>query len=824
MRRTTLRQLLTNPAEVYTVALPEGVRSYKVWTSSSNGGVRFSSDLTEVINGGGSVVEFDPPYDSGKVYIEAGTLFFQGAVPGVTVALEVFHDPSVPGEAGDPSLKWIPAAAAPFTIGSGPSWSAISSWFNNTDETSTLLPPGTTSDFLLAHFYKPLSTLIPSGSTITKITINLYGRIVGGGNNPNVGLSRLTMIRDGVEVGDNYVDTDGHGPAWGASERKLSYTPTIDPLWGDTWSPSDFTQPNLTNPYVQITIIQEGQEPLNEIQEADATEASAGTFTFTFDGQTTAAINYNANAAAVQAALEALSNIAPGDVIVTSSSTSIWSIEFDATYAETDVSLLTANAAGLTLSGGGSMSVSYLQSGQSKNTIYQWLCWRLNNPSAPYPYGGFTPSTEHARLGVIQFSGGATPEGHPLADPGEHLFPEGSVAAWRSGTRYWPEYNDQQYTQDIQAMWDLITTPQYPWWQQELRILDGDFIVRTGLIDRSIWAPVPAGTMQRYYEVEFTGNLAGTDMTFYEKSWVTPSMTAAQETETQNRSLCLQLYRKTYNYSNAIATLGSDQYVENYTGNTQVVGSSTWYETPSGYWVPFKSQGLKQRGGRQSTKQRVIINNTGVNGGTFTLTFKGQTTAAIAWNASAAAVDSAFEALSTVGAGGVTVTKGTLGGKTYWDIQFDGSLGTTQQPLIVATPSLTGATVFIRVTQEARLGRNEKQLVTLTGGQAGGTWGLSLNGEDTASLSITASAANVQTALENLATPGPGDFTVTGSNGGPYTVEFTGTLAETDIDLLEPINSGNDGVGFNLVVGNFGTEVAELFIRYSEIVVVFERP
>lgn len=44
---------------------------------------------------------------------------------------------------------------------------------------------------------------------------------------------------------------------------------------------------------------------------------TGGTFTLTYSTQTTAAIPWNATAAQVQAALEALSNIAPGDVFVT---------------------------------------------------------------------------------------------------------------------------------------------------------------------------------------------------------------------------------------------------------------------------------------------------------------------------------------------------------------------------------------------------------------------------------------------------------------------------------------------------------------------------
>ncbi|MFB7428788.1 hypothetical protein ACFC0K_36510 [Streptomyces hydrogenans] len=42
-----------------------------------------------------------------------------------------------------------------------------------------------------------------------------------------------------------------------------------------------------------------------------------GNFTITHSGQTTAAIAYNATAAAVQAALEALSNVNSGDIVVT---------------------------------------------------------------------------------------------------------------------------------------------------------------------------------------------------------------------------------------------------------------------------------------------------------------------------------------------------------------------------------------------------------------------------------------------------------------------------------------------------------------------------
>lgn len=77
---------------------------------------------------------------------------------------------------------------------------------------------------------------------------------------------------------------------------------------------------------------------------------TGGNFTLTFSGQTTASIAYNAAAAAVQSALEALSNIAPGDVVCAGGplpGTPV-TVTFAGVYAGTDVALMTDNDAGLT--------------------------------------------------------------------------------------------------------------------------------------------------------------------------------------------------------------------------------------------------------------------------------------------------------------------------------------------------------------------------------------------------------------------------------------------------------------------------------------------
>lgn len=78
-------------------------------------------------------------------------------------------------------------------------------------------------------------------------------------------------------------------------------------------------------------------------------------------------------------------------------------------------------------------------------------------------------------------------------------------------------------------------------------------------------------------------------------------------------------------------------------------------------------------------------------GGTFTLTYAGQTTAPIAYNATAAAVATAVQALSNVGAAGGTVAGG--GGAfpgAAITLTFGGTLG--NQPVALLTATSTGLT------------------------------------------------------------------------------------------------------------------------------------
>lgn len=85
---------------------------------------------------------------------------------------------------------------------------------------------------------------------------------------------------------------------------------------------------------------------------------------------------------------------------------------------------------------------------------------------------------------------------------------------------------------------------------------------------------------------------------------------------------------------------------------------------------------------------------------------------------------------------------------------------------------------------------NESQLISFTGVPTGGTFKLEFDDGEvsnaTANITYSAglTAATIETALEALPNVEPADVTVTGSNGGPFTVTFAGQYAGQDIAML----------------------------------------
>lgn len=105
----------------------------------------------------------------------------------------------------------------------------------------------------------------------------------------------------------------------------------------------------------------------------------------------------------------------------------------------------------------------------------------------------------------------------------------------------------------------------------------------------------------------------------------------------------------------------------------------------------FDATTLPAVSGGTDEVQTVTITGT-PTGGTFTLTFRGVTSAGIAYNASAAVVRAALEAMSTIGVGNVNVGGGP-GPGTPWTVTFINTLGRQNVPQMTASAAgLTGGT------------------------------------------------------------------------------------------------------------------------------------
>jgi hypothetical protein len=196
-------------------------------------------------------------------------------------------------------------------------------------------------------------------------------------------------------------------------------------------------------------------------------------------------------------------------------------------------------------------------------------------------------------------------------------------------------------------------------------------------------------------------------------------------------------------------------------------------------------------GGSSANEIQVISLPAGIQGGQFRLSFQNnsgatETTSPIAFDATASVVQQALEALAVVGAGNVVV-RGAAGGP--WSVEYVSALGHSDQRPLTANGSdlnRVGGAIYVEVKADgdAVAGANEVQKILLPNYVTGGTFTIDFEGQVTSPLSVFASRGQLQTALEGLANLEPGDVVVSGVNGGPYFVEFSGSRAIQSQTLL----------------------------------------
>ena len=199
------------------------------------------------------------------------------------------------------------------------------------------------------------------------------------------------------------------------------------------------------------------------------------------------------------------------------------------------------------------------------------------------------------------------------------------------------------------------------------------------------------------------------------------------------------------------------------------------------------------------------------DGGTFTLTYGGDTTAAIDYNATASAISTIINALASItSAGGVTVTSAAAGSyritfvtngvrtdftsnttplsPTIYSYIAEAQTGTasiqevvlirlqTQPACYLALPdNLPVAAITVVEERAGASGVSEIQSLTLNPIPYDGSYTITVGGDESTSLVYNSTAAEIQAALVALTAVGAGNAVVTGEFPY-YTVTFAASL------------------------------------------------
>ena len=198
-----------------------------------------------------------------------------------------------------------------------------------------------------------------------------------------------------------------------------------------------------------------------------------------------------------------------------------------------------------------------------------------------------------------------------------------------------------------------------------------------------------------------------------------------------------------------------------------------------------------------------LVNVTG-NSGTFTLSYNGQTTVPLAFNATPLQVQAALQVLSSISPNNVNnnfnvSVAGSPGAVPDRLRRAFSGVGQSVSNLVAAGSGGAAVTVLQTDTSDT-----DVQFINVSGST--GTFVLAFNGMTTAALPTSATAAQVQSALQSLATIGAGNVLVAGS-AGSYSVDFIGSFSGRGQTLLPLVTNGSGGALSTVVQGASTTAV-----------------
>ena len=552
-----------------------------------------------------------------------------------------------------------------------------------------------------------------------------------------------------------------------------------------------------------VTTTVGGRTRSNEIQSFSLFNATGGTFTLTFNGQTTSSIAAGATAATVQTALEALSNLAPGDLTVAKVGDT-WTVTFTGAYLETNVPVIGVNYSGLT-GGTCEVVVTPVQTGVLPINAVQVvslpgtptggtavlsldgvsttaLAFSANaatcQAAAEAAWGAGCVSCSGSTLtaGItftFQGSLGGTPlslivgDGSSLTG-GATLLSMSTVTAGVAGTstsKKWALSGDPA-TADSNGRtgWQFILVVD-GWighdWTTSLLSYDDDLATIQTAVENMFRDGMDAG------DPAFPGAGNVTVSGSLDNSWVSGGLTVTFGGHLHSLPITITLFKP----SSTLAT-----------NNANVTHTATTLATGAG-----------------GTNEKQRLTQTGSSANSFRLQFGGETSALIPYGSTAAVIEDTLVKVSTLGMTGqnglrpagvvtddndtplsrlhtanVTCTGGPLGTAPVDLLFVSGGLQSTNVAQIVALEAATEVQTVESVVGVP--GVSAVQSIALTGNPWGGTFPLTYAGQTTSGLAPTVTAAAMQSALEALSNLVPTDVAVTGS--GPWVVTFNPLLGD----------------------------------------------
>jgi hypothetical protein len=513
---------------------------------------------------------------------------------------------------------------------------------------------------------------------------------------------------------------------------------------------------------------------------------TAGTFRLSYAGQSTSSLAYNATPAAVLAALADLPSIGEGNATVSGTAGVSYTIVINnltsALTATTDFygpRVFNLNITGQPLSGDyklfyngvSTINLNHAANAATIQTELNKLTSIANTATVTGSNRNFQVSLSGTRPSTLGVTSTLTTRTHAVALSNT---PTGGTFALTYGTAATPALNHNITPANLQA--ELI----------KLDGIDSATVTGTAGSAYSIWLDNQTSTLSVSSSLLANAGMPGVSIAPVAATTPTVAVTGSGPyTVTLSGSPTGSTFTLSYGGSSTtgLSPTAAPSLVQSAlellpsigTGKATVTGTAGSYTIT----LAVATSTLTAASSLTDSDYTVTLTNTPTSG-TFTLSYAGQTTAAIPYNATTTQVRDALALLTNIGASNVTVG-GAVGAYTV-AFKIIGTLTGSDAALRNAVSPLTTVTAST-VSATPRMGG--RYSVVLSGTPTGGSYRLGYAGQITAAINHNADAAAVRTALEALSSIGTGSVIVTAITGG-FTVDianYTGTLSVDSNDL-----------------------------------------